>query len=97
VTFLWLTFMMPDLESIVAFLKGLTNTKLKFAGPPLFSLLFYGSWVVLYHAWGWLRECRPRLAVRLTRSPLEPVIHAVMIFLVITNPGAPQGFIYFQF
>ena len=23
--------------------------------------------------------------------------HALMVFLVITNPGAPRGFIYFQF
>jgi hypothetical protein len=25
------------------------------------------------------------------------VLHGVMIFLILTNPGAPRGFIYFQF
>jgi alginate O-acetyltransferase complex protein AlgI len=97
VTALWLTFMMPDLESIIAFFKSLINGKTGFAGPPIFSLLFYGTAVVLYHAWGWLREHRENLAHKLSQSPLEPLLHGIMVFLVITNPGAPRGFIYFQF
>jgi alginate O-acetyltransferase complex protein AlgI len=100
VTLLWLTFMMPDMASIVAFFKGLGGIfegRTSFAGPPVFSLLFYGSTIVLYHAWGWLREHREHLANQLARSPLEPLVHGVMIFLVLTNPGAPRGFIYFQF
>jgi alginate O-acetyltransferase complex protein AlgI len=97
VTLLWLTFMMPDMASIIAFFKSLVNGKTGFSGPPVFSLLFYGSMVVLYHAWGWLREHREHLAHRLARSPLEPLVHGLMVFLVLTNPGAPRGFIYFQF
>ncbi len=97
VTFLWLAFMMPDLASIRAFFVGLSNAHLGFSGPPIFSLLFYGSVVVLYHVWGWLREHRKQLAGRLSRSQLEPLLHGAMIFLIITNPGAPRGFIYFQF
>jgi alginate O-acetyltransferase complex protein AlgI len=97
VTLLWLTFMMPDMASIVAFFKSLVNGKTGFAGPPVFSLLFYGSMVVLYHVWGWLREHREHLAHRLARSPLEPLLHGLMVFLILTNPGAPRGFIYFQF
>ncbi len=97
VTLLWLTFMMPDMASIIAFFKGVTSGKMGFSGPPVFSLLFYGSAVVLYHAWGWLREHHERFAHKLARSPLEAMVHGVMVFLVITNPGAPQGFIYFQF
>ena len=46
---------------------------------------------------GWLAEHRAKLANRLIRSPLEPLLHGVMIFLIVTNPGAPRGFIYFQF
>jgi alginate O-acetyltransferase complex protein AlgI len=97
VTALWLTFMMPDMASIVAFFKGVASGKMGFSGPPIFSMLFYGSFVVIYHAWGWLREHSDHLAKKLARSPLEAVIHAAMIFLVLTNPGAPRGFIYFQF
>jgi alginate O-acetyltransferase complex protein AlgI len=97
VALLWLTFMMPDMASIVAFFKGLVNGKTGFSGPPIFSLVFYGSAVVLYHAWGWLREHREHFASHLSRSPLEPALHGLMVFLILTNPGAPRGFIYFQF
>jgi alginate O-acetyltransferase complex protein AlgI len=97
VTALWLTFLMPDIGSIVAFLKGVFSGRTGFSGPPIFSLLFYGSAVVLYHAWGWLKEHREILANQLSRSSLEPVLHGLMIFLILTNPGAPRGFIYFQF
>ncbi len=97
VTLLWLTFLMPDMTSIVAFFKGVFNGKTGFSGPPIFSLVFYGSAVILYHAWGWLKEHREHYANHLLRSPLEPVIHGIMLFLILTNPGAPRGFIYFQF
>ncbi len=100
VTALWLTFMMPDMASIIAFFKGLANIfegHFRFSGPPVFSLVFYGSMVFLYHGWGWLREHREDLAHRLARSPLEPLVHGAMLFLILTNPGAPRGFIYFQF
>jgi len=93
VTFLWLTFMMPDLASIIAFFKGVGNIfegKTRFLGPPVFSLFFYGSMVVLYHVCGWLREHREHLAHQLARSPLEPLLHGVMIFLVVTNPSAAR-------
>lgn len=101
VTFLWLTFMMPDMESIFTFMKavyrGLMTGHTGFTGPPIFSFLFYGTAVVLYHLWGWLREHRHNLSQRLARSPLEPLLHGTMVFLIVTNPGAPRGFIYFQF
>jgi len=97
VTFLWLTFMMPDMASIKAFFVGLTSGHMGFSGPPIFSLVFYGSAVVLYHIWGWVREHRELLAKKLLRSPIEPLVHGLLVFLVITNPGAPRGFIYFQF
>jgi alginate O-acetyltransferase complex protein AlgI len=97
VTALWLTFMMPDLASIAAFFQGVFSGRTGFSGPPIFSLLFYGSAIVLYHAWGWLREHRHQLTQKLARSPLEPALHGILIFLILTNPGAPRGFIYFQF
>ena len=97
VTALWLTFLMPDMASVLAFFKALFNGKTGFAGPPIFSLLFYGSAVVLYHAWGWLQEHRQPLAQKLSRSPIEPLLHGIMLFVILTNPGAPRGFIYFQF
>lgn len=97
VTALWLTFMMSDMTSIIVFLKGLFSGNTTFTGPPIYSLVFYGGSVVLYHAWGWFNEHYHTKAVKLHRQPIEAVIHGFMIFLVLTNPGAPRGFIYFQF
>lgn len=97
VTFLWLTFLMPDLAHIGAFFQGLTQAKLTFPGQPLFALFLYGGSVVLYHLWGMIREIRPALAEKLTHPISEGALHGLMIFLILTNPGAPRGFIYFQF
>jgi len=97
VTFLWLTFMMPDMASIRGFFEGLLSGRSILQGPPVFSLVFYGSAVVMYHAWGWFRQRFEHFAAGLMRSPVEPVLHGIMLFLVVSNPGAPRGFIYFQF
>jgi alginate O-acetyltransferase complex protein AlgI len=97
VTILWLAFLMPDMVSIVSFFKGVASSKSGFSGPPVFSLLFYGSAVVAYHGWGWLKEHAPRVSNSLLQSSLEPALHGLMLFLIVTNPGAPSGFIYFQF
>lgn len=97
VTALWLTFLMPDMASIVAFFKSLVSGNVRFTGTAPFLVLFYCPFVILYHAWGWLKEHREHFANRLVRSPLEPMLHGVMLFLILTNPGAPRGFIYFQF
>ena len=97
VTFLWLTFLMPDMAHIAAFFKGLASGNMSLPGQPLFALFVYGGTAVLYHAWGWLKEHRPARAAWLAHPLTEGALHALMVFLVITNPGAPRGFIYFQF
>ena len=96
-TFLWLTFLMPDMAHIGAFFHGLAHGKISAPGQPLFALLVYGGAVVIYHFWGLLCEKRPAFATRLSTPINEGALHAVMIFLILTNPGAPRGFIYFQF
>jgi alginate O-acetyltransferase complex protein AlgI len=97
VTLLWLTFLMPDMAHIQAFFEGVGSGNRAISGPPLFSLFFYGTPVLLYHAWGWLREHRPGLSGKFAHPIVEGSIHALMLFLLVTNPGAPRGFIYFQF
>jgi alginate O-acetyltransferase complex protein AlgI len=66
-------------------------------GQPLFALFFYGGMVVLYHLWGCWKEHRPDIARRPAHPLAEGALHGVMVFLILTNPGAPRGFIYFQF
>ena len=67
------------------------------SGPPIFSLLFYGTAVVLYHVWGWGVERRSAILAKLHSPLVEGLVHGAMLFLLVTNPGAPRGFIYFQF
>ena len=97
VTFLWLTFLMPDLAHIHAFFTGLTSGPITIPGQPLFALAIYGGAAIAYHLWGWLGENRPHLSNRFTHPLIEGSLHALMVFLILTNPGAPRGFIYFQF
>jgi alginate O-acetyltransferase complex protein AlgI len=97
VTLLWLTFVMPDLGSIQKCLQSLAFGTIGKPGTPAFALLFYGMPVVLYHAWGYLHEHRRHMATRLLDSWAEPLVHGLMLFGIVTNAGAPRGFIYFQF
>jgi alginate O-acetyltransferase complex protein AlgI len=97
VSFLWLTFLMPDMAHIAAFFKGLGSGNFSLPGQPLFTLFVYGGAAAAYHAWGWLKQHQPARAAWLAHPIAEGAIHALMVFLVITNPGAPRGFIYFQF
>ncbi|RYD33065.1 MAG: hypothetical protein EOP87_11715 [Verrucomicrobiaceae bacterium] len=95
--FLWLTFLMPDMAHIRLFFGMLGGGDWSVKGQPVFALLVYGGMVVLYHFWGWLQEHRPYWVKQAANPWAEGIVHAVMLFLVITNPGAPRGFIYFQF
>ncbi|MEO7098320.1 MAG: MBOAT family O-acyltransferase [Luteolibacter sp.] len=97
VMFLWLTFMMPDMANIAAFFKGMGSGNRGMPGQPLFALFLYGGMVVLYHLWGWLKEKKPECAGKLIHPLSEGALHGLMVFLILTNPGAPRGFIYFQF
>ena len=97
VMFLWLTFLMPDLAHIGAFFQGLTSGRMSAPGQPLFALFLYGGAVVLYHLWALIREARPGVAAKLSHPWIEGAVHGAMVFLILTNPGAPRGFIYFQF
>lgn len=96
VTFLWLTFLMPDLPSIAAFFQALARWD-GMSGSGVYAVAVFGGCVVAYHGWGWLKEHRPRLAAAWSSPWLEGLCHASMIFLMVTNFGAPRGFIYFQF
>ena len=97
VMFLWLTFLMPDMANIGAFFKGMCSGNWSAPGQPLFALFIYGGIVVLYHLWGCLKEKWPICAGKLIHPLSEGALHGLMVFLILTNPGAPRGFIYFQF
>ena len=96
VTLLWLTFLMPDLHQMGIFFRELTIPG-KMLGPAVFVSVVFGSAVVLYHAFGWWREHRAETFSQFRGGWPEAFAYGVMLFLIATNSGAPQGFIYFQF
>jgi alginate O-acetyltransferase complex protein AlgI len=96
VTLLWLTFLMPDLHQIQIFFTELIIPG-RIMGPAVFSSLVFGSAVVIYHAMGWWREHRQNSFERFRGSWAESFGYGILLFLILTNSGPPQGFIYFQF
>lgn len=96
VTLLWLTFLMPDMNQIGYFFRELLIPG-RMIGPAVFTSVVFGSAAVLYHAVGWWREHRKESFSRFRGSWKETMVYGVMLFLLLTNSGPPQGFIYFQF
>ena len=87
---------MPDLHQIALFFRELTIWQMP-KGVCLYVISLFGTPVIVYHALGWIGEHLPAWKSRLKSSYLEGALHALMLYLIATNSGAPQGFIYFQF
>lgn len=96
VTLLWLTFLMPDLGQIEFYFRELLVPG-RMTGPAVFTSALFGCAVVLYHVAGWWREHRKESFAQFRGSWQEAMLYGVMLFLILTNSGPPQGFIYFQF
>lgn len=104
VTALWTTFLMPDVETVGCFfLRVVTHFAVSpselMANPAVYSVLFFSSFVVLYHVWGLWQElrCRDRVLDR-GRLPLwGSFVYGFMLFMILTNSGTQCGFVYFQF
>ena len=94
VSFGWLLFKLTEFSHVVIFLRALAgNTGMGIKpGVTAFTLLF-GAPVVVYHAF---HVISGRLSAQAV-SRFEPVLYAIMLFLIATNSGSPNEFIYFQF
>ncbi len=96
VTLLWLTFLMPDITQIKLYFEGFTSGASSHASL-IFSCLLFGVWVIVYHVVAWFNEHKPIFMSRSKGGMLEGIIYGVMLYMVLTNFGPPQEFIYFQF
>ena len=96
VTLLWLTFLMPDMNQINLFFAQLQSEN-RIHGPYIFVPIFFGLFVCIYHLIGLLHQKSKVLVTSYQNSTTEGLIYGVLLFLIVTNSGAPQGFIYFQF
>lgn len=97
VSFLWMTFLMPDMQTLLAFFGKLFLFSGGISNIVLFSLVLYCTPVVMYHLLGWCKEHRPEWHARLTHPVIGGLVYGIMLFLIFNNAGPSEGFIYFQF
>jgi alginate O-acetyltransferase complex protein AlgI len=94
VSLAWLLFKLPDFGNVIEYIAALFHnwTGGGSTDPDLrWFIALYSIPVVAYHF-----VHRGRWAV-LNRGPLAAAIYGTMIFLIMTNSGEPQSFVYFQF
>lgn len=93
VSFAWLLFKLTDYEHAYSFVVALlSNAGREWDIYLVYFPLVYSLPVLLYHAWYVLRQRWPELGQR-----FEGWVFAVLLFLIITNSGSADEFIYFQF
>jgi len=100
VSLLWLLFQLPKFDEALLYLRELGGWKAGLVPQPAFSILLFGSPVVLYHLWALARPGIEKTCTGLSRNPLpflRDFAYAVLLFLILTNSGSPGEFIYFQF
>lgn len=97
VSILWMTFLMPDMETLMTFANGLISWEKNLMPISTFAVVLYGIPVIIYHASGWIGEHSKKLSTVIHHPVFEGVVYGLLVFLIINNPGPTKGFIYFQF
>jgi alginate O-acetyltransferase complex protein AlgI len=96
VTLGWLLFKLPEFSEVILYMKALFSNQFM---PKEFHLIIYVFIytipVLLYHLL-YLSKIKG-LRILTSNTNYEPIGYAVMLFLIITNYGSSNTFIYFQF
>lgn len=92
----WLLFMFPNFSEAMLYVKCIfTNAhSYIFVDPKLLPIAVYALPVAAYHA---LYCYRQRMWVRRYILHFDYVLYGIMLFLLITNSGSSNAFVYFQF
>lgn len=97
VTFAWLLFKLPDFSHVIAYVRAVAlNGDRPHNVLPIALVLVYSVPVIGYHIWYLLRESKMDF-LQAAQSRSESLLFGVMLFLIITNSGSSNSFIYFQF
>jgi len=99
ISFLWLLFQLPKFDEAVLYMGELFRWKRGLIPQPIYTVLVFGSPVVVYHLWAAIRNSRVVVGFGSPnmRSLSRDFAYAVLLFLILTNSGSPGEFIYFQF
>lgn len=95
VSLAWLLFKLSDFQHVLCYLRALaTNIRYDSDVRNITMILFYSLPVILYHGLYLLnRDSGPGRWIR----TYDFVVYGFMVFMLLTNSGAPSAFIYFQF
>ena len=93
----WLLFKLPDFAHVIGYFEAMARNRAAGLGRDRFAMIAVLSLPVLvYHADFLLRRSVTTY-VRAVRPRFMPLVYGVMLFLLITNSGAAEAFVYFQF
>jgi alginate O-acetyltransferase complex protein AlgI len=94
VTAAWLLFKLPDFGNVVDYVRAIWhNTDMSGSSDIRWFIALYSIPVVTYH---FIRAYRREFAI-IDRPHVAPFLYGLMVFLMATNSGVPQSFVYFQF
>ncbi|MEM7383850.1 MAG: MBOAT family O-acyltransferase, partial [Verrucomicrobiota bacterium] len=98
VSFLWLLFVLPDFSKALLYFQAIAENRAGVTARNAFTVLLFGSPIVLYHVYGMLRERMGQQAF-LSRGSrlLDPCVYGLLLWLIFVNSGSSGSFIYFQF
>jgi alginate O-acetyltransferase complex protein AlgI len=97
VTLAWLLFELPEFTHVLAYMKAIAgNWHRPHNGLPIALVLIYSIPVIGYHFIYLIRQSEALRAHRLLFH-CEPLFFGLMLFMIITNSGTSNSFIYFQF
>lgn len=96
VSFGWLFFVLQDFNQAMLYLGciGTNLTKFSFMDPKLFPICIYSIPVILYHLLFFFKDCS---FIKHYIIPINYVFYGCMLFLILTNSGSGESFVYFQF
>ena len=95
VSFGWLLFKLPNFTEVVQYIKCIFSNNNSFMSIGDFIYIgLYSIPVIIYHALYYYKDSR---FVQKYIAPVSYVIYGTMLFLIVTNSGSANSFVYFQF
>ncbi len=94
VSLAWLLFKLTDFTHVLEFMRSIANNgELESSIDLNWIVAMYAVPVVAYH---WIKEY-PQRTQWVRRPHVESLVYGLMLFLIVTNSGESQAFVYFQF
>lgn len=96
VMFGWLLFVLPDFSQAIRYVQCIFSNfgKVAFIDPKLMPIAIYSFPVILYHL---IYQFRSTEFVKRYVLRFDYLLYGLMLFLILTNSGSANAFVYFQF